>query len=232
MTRFADWSHEEYKAHALGYRPQLRNASRVTELGAKPFRYEHSKTPKSVDWRKENAVTEVKNQMQVIPNSTAGFSSSGVFCCRKRALPCSTDHFGGFCSRVQVLATCRPALAVEKGHLSTAASVWLPFSIALPICPFPFLSSPRLQVHLCTSLQTHPPLGRVQPWTGATPGRCTSVPPVAISGCHQCGACESYGPRRSPKCAMAPTLLGVDGLNPRLPSALGLQPCEAALPQG
>ncbi|XP_068647254.1 cysteine protease XCP1-like [Aristolochia californica] len=67
LNKFADLSHEEFKAKYLGLKPDL-SRSRCSEDDSKcheNFRYRDAvDLPKSVDWRKKGAVTRVKNQGQ------------------------------------------------------------------------------------------------------------------------------------------------------------------------
>ncbi|XP_010943503.1 cysteine protease XCP1 [Elaeis guineensis] len=63
LNEFADMSHEEFKKKYLGLKPHLPRGRDATSKSPKPFRYENSELlPKSLDWRKKGAVTQVKNQ--------------------------------------------------------------------------------------------------------------------------------------------------------------------------
>ena len=73
MTTFADLTHDEWKARALGYRPDLR---KPTLQAPSKFRYEDSTAPKEIDWREKGAVAKVKNQQMC--GSCWAFSTTGA----------------------------------------------------------------------------------------------------------------------------------------------------------
>ena len=63
LNHFADVSHDEFKAHALGFRADLLKDE--PKLKASPFRYENTSPPEEIDWVSKGAVTKIKNQQQV-----------------------------------------------------------------------------------------------------------------------------------------------------------------------
>ncbi|KAG1363901.1 Cysteine protease XCP1 [Cocos nucifera] len=63
LNEFADMSHEEFKEKYLGLKPHLPGERDAVSTSSEPLMYEnYVPLPKSVDWRKKGAVTQVKNQ--------------------------------------------------------------------------------------------------------------------------------------------------------------------------
>lgn len=64
LNALADLTHEEYKQkYALGYRKFQRSENRLTTFSHGDI--DEATLPQEIDWRKQNAVAEVKNQQQV-----------------------------------------------------------------------------------------------------------------------------------------------------------------------
>ena len=76
MGVFADLTHDEYRAKALGYRASLRTQ---LPLRAAPFLYESTVPPKEVDWVAKGAVTSVRGA----PVETTACALEGAPCLKR-----------------------------------------------------------------------------------------------------------------------------------------------------